>query len=81
MGFETPWVQRPTYLGGAAIAQWIRHRLPSCRPGFESQARHLCFHQLYNVEMAKINKKRPGLAHFLIRPTNCSCPHLEYLQM
>ena len=31
--------------GGAAIAQWIRLRLPSCRPGFESQAHHLCFHQ------------------------------------
>ena len=29
----------------AAIAQWIRLRLPSCRPGFESQAHHLCFHQ------------------------------------
>ena len=30
-------------LRGAAIAQWIRLRLPSCHPGFESQARHLCF--------------------------------------
>ena len=28
---------------GAAIAQWIRLRLPSCRPRFESQVRHLCF--------------------------------------
>ena len=28
---------------GATIAQWIRLRLPSCRPGFKSQARHLCF--------------------------------------
>ena len=25
-------------LRGAAIAQWIRLRLPFCRPGFESQA-------------------------------------------
>ena len=32
---------------GAAIAQWIRLRLPSCRPGFESQAHHLCFFNLY----------------------------------
>ena len=32
-------------MGGAAIAQWICLRLPSCRPGFESQAHHLCFHQ------------------------------------
>ena len=43
-------------------------RLPSCRPGFESQAHHLCFHQfikkLCNVEKTKINKKRPRLAHF-----------------
>ena len=30
---------------GAAVAQWIRMRLPSCRPGFESQAQHLCFYQ------------------------------------
>ena len=30
---------------GAAVAQWIRSRLPSCRPGFESQAHHLCFFQ------------------------------------
>ena len=28
---------------GAAIAQWIRLGLPSSRPGFESQARHLRF--------------------------------------
>ena len=53
---------------GAAIAQWIRLRLPSCRPGFESQAHHLRFHEfieLCNVGKTKINKKRPGLAHFL----------------
>ena len=30
---------------GAAVAQWIRLRLPSCRPGFDSQAHHLCFFQ------------------------------------
>ena len=43
---------------GAAIAQWIRLRLPSCCNGFESQAHHLCFHQfieLCNVEKTKIN--------------------------
>ena len=27
---------------GAAIVQWIHLRLPSCCPGFESQAHHLC---------------------------------------
>ena len=30
---------------GAAIAQWIRLRLPSCHPGFESQPHHLRFYQ------------------------------------
>ena len=62
-------------LRGAAIAQWIRLHLPSCCPGFESQAHHLCFFQfikfkLYichlnrNVKRTKINKKRPRIAHF-----------------
>ena len=60
--------------GGAAIAQWIFLRLPSCHPGFESQAHHLCLFQFilfklyichlnWNVKRTKINKKRPGLAH------------------
>ena len=33
-----------TVLGSwvAAIAQWIRVRLPSCGPGFGSQTQHLC---------------------------------------
>ena len=31
----------------AAIAPWFRLRLPSCGPGFESQAQHLCFFNLY----------------------------------
>ena len=61
--------------GGAAIAQWIRLRLPSCHPRFKSQAHHLRFFQFilfklyichlnWNVKRTKINKKRPGLAHF-----------------
>ena len=29
---------------GVVIAQWICLRLPSCHPGFESQAHHLCFY-------------------------------------
>ena len=29
----------------AAIAPWFRLRLPSCGPGFESQAHHPCFFQ------------------------------------
>ena len=31
---------------GAAIAQWNRLHLTSCRPGFESKAHHLCFYHL-----------------------------------
>ena len=45
---------------GAAIAQSIRVRFPSCRPMFESQAHHLHFHQfieLCSVEKTKINKR------------------------
>ena len=38
-------------------------------PRFESQAHHLCFYQfifdLCYVRKSKINKKRPGLSHFL----------------
>ena len=53
--------------GGAAIPQWIRQRLPSCRPRFESLAYHQCFYQFKfdfcHAEKTKINKKGPGLAH------------------
>ena len=54
---------------GAAIARWICLCLPSCIPGFESQAHHLCFYHLQylcyicHVKRTKINKKRPSLAH------------------
>ena len=64
-----------TLIGGAAIAQWIFLRLPSCHPGLKSQAHHLCFFQFilfkfyicqlnWNVKRTKINKKRPRLALF-----------------
>ena len=46
--------------------KWIRLRLPFCRPGFESEAHHLCFHEfieLCNGGRTKINKKRPRMAH------------------
>ena len=46
---------------GATIAQWIHLRLPSCHPGFESQAHHLCFYhfifELCCVEKTKIHQK------------------------
>ena len=55
---------------GAAIAQWIRLCLPSCRPRFQPQAHHQHFYQfifdLCHVEKTKINKKRPGLAFLKI---------------
>ena len=50
----------------AALAQWIRLRLPSCGPGFESQA-HPGFFQFVNklwcVKDENKNEKRPGLVH------------------
>ena len=43
----TPYLQnhcsKIAVVGGAAIAQWNCLRQPSCRPGIESQAPHLCF--------------------------------------
>ena len=46
---------------GAAIAQWIHLCLPSCRPGFQSDAHHLRFINLYlNCVMwkkTKVNKR------------------------
>ena len=38
--------RQKNFFWGAAIAQWIHLRLPSCRPGFDSQALHLCFYHL-----------------------------------
>ena len=59
-------------LRGAAIAQWIRLRLPSCRPRFESQAHHLRFFQFilfklyichlnWSVKRTKIKEKEAGI--------------------
>ena len=57
---------------GAAIAQWIRLRLPYCGPGFESQAHQLCFNSqiLYYIcryieKRTKINKIETGLGLYL----------------
>ena len=58
----------------AGVAQWIRLRLPSCRPGFESQAHHLCFFSIYIVQILYLSfelecetnenkQKEAGLAH------------------
>ena len=53
---------------GAAIAQWICLRLPSCHPRFESQAHHLSFHQfveLFNLEKDKNKQKEAGIGPYL----------------
>ena len=70
--FKEKYTLKTVYEWGPTIAQWIRLGLPSCHPGFESQAHHQGFHQfieLWNVEKTKINKKRLGLAHFFKK--NC----------
>ena len=38
-------VANDRYVGAAAMAPWFRLCLPSCGPGFESQAHHLRFLQ------------------------------------
>ena len=55
------------FIGVAAIVQWLCLRLPSCRPGFESHAQHLCFFPSnfnFNVKKDKLCKNGPGLATF-----------------
>ena len=54
------------FLGGAAVAQWIRLHLPSCRPGFDSQAHHL---RLFNLNCnmlkgRKLTEKVAGIGPF-----------------
>ena len=61
---QSSWEESVTTINywGVVIAQWIYLCLPSCHPGFESQAHHLCFYQLifelFQVEKTKINIKR-----------------------
>ena len=56
-------------VGAAAIAPCFSLHLQQCGPGFESQAHHLRFYNLYywncNEKRTKINKKKPELSHFL----------------
>ena len=40
-----PYVKKDDLFWGAVIAHWIRLRLPSCLPKFESQAHHPNFYQ------------------------------------
>ena len=75
----------------ATIAQWIRLCLPSCCPGFESQAHHLRFFQFilfklyichlnWNVKRTKINKKRPVLAHLQKKEKSSRMKVTSYLK-
>ena len=41
----------------AAIAPWFRLRLPSCGPGFDSQALHLYFFQFVLLELCRENNE------------------------
>ena len=53
----------------AAIAPWFRLCLPSCGPGFESQAHHLCFFQFVLLKLYRENnenkQKEAGIGPFL----------------
>ena len=64
-----------------AIAQWIRLRLPSCHPRFDSQACHLRFFHLVKfglylfmrcAKRTKINKKEAGFGPFFLKKLLCS---------
>ena len=60
----------------AAIAPWFRLLLPSCGPGFESQAHHLRLFPIYiveiesvgncysNEERTKINEEEAGIGPY-----------------
>jgi len=54
----------------AAIAPWFRLRLPSCGPGFDSQALHLCFFQFVLLKLYRENnenkQKEAGIVPFFI---------------
>ena len=49
---------------GAAIAQWIRLRLPSYHLGFEPQPQHLRFYQLGMVKFVFALRKEAGFGPF-----------------
>ena len=54
----------------AAIALWFCLRLPSCGPGIESQAHHLCFFQFVlklKREKNQNKQKEAGIGPFLKR--------------
>ena len=56
----------------ASMAHWICLRLPSCRPGFDSQVPRYKIYTFFNLYLncdekrAKLNLKRPGLGHIFL---------------
>ena len=67
------------HIGSAAIAPWFHKRLPSCGPGFESQAHHLCFFNLYywncNEKRPKMNKRGRDWPIFLKKRLSTGTGH------
>ena len=67
---------------GAVIAQWIRY--PSCGPGFDPQAHHLCFFNLYlncDEKRTRINKEESGIGLFFeiqLRLMSCLIADIRY---
>ena len=59
------------YIGVAALAPWFRLRLPSCGPGFKSQALHLCFFQFVLLKLYRVNnenkQKEAGIGPFFFK--------------
>ena len=53
----------------AAIAPWFRLRLPSCGPGFKSQALHLRFFQLLKLyrDNNENKQKESGIGPFFFK--------------
>ena len=73
---QLPWSFKYINVRGAAIAQWIRLRLPSCCPGFKSQACYLCIF-IYNIcailsfEKNKNKQKEAGFGPFFKKVYKC----------
>ena len=66
---------------GAAIAQLIRLRLPTCGPRFNPQAQLLHFFNLYlncDEKRTQLNKERPGLAYFFLKKNKEAYKVSEY---
>ena len=63
----------------ATIAMWFRLHLPSCGPGFESQALHLRFFQLLKLyrENNENKQKEAGIGPFFKKTLQMAKPNCE----